>query len=480
MKFYNTIFSRNNLVLFLIILFNGQVLLAQKGTQSPYSVFGIGELNQGQYAAFAAMGGISVANSDSTIASNGNPALYSYVQRYRPIFQVGLNGRYSNFLTSTSSTTQQHLGLNQFQLALPIKKNWGASFGILPYSFTGYTITNYGIVNDDTLSQAINEGSGAITKFFLGVGYKALNTSHLDTSFSKRDTSYTLKTHVLSFGANGNFLFGSSAKTQSYEYLTNVSSYNARVNSALRLSDVSSDFGLNYQYYFRPVNSDTLVNGSISVGLTYSPGFNLRAYQDLFSHNYLGSFYGGSYTYIFDTVEFVTDFKGSVYIPEQYKLGAEYRIGWKPSRKGERLLRIGVEANYQKWSAYHENFGADFYPTYYKDRLALGFGMEYCPVIGNDPSINILARTNYRIGFNYTQTELSINGNDLTNYGMTFGLGIPVNVNSTNTSINFGASLGNMGTTDMGLINERYLGFYFGLSIIPDRNELWFVKRKYD
>jgi hypothetical protein len=63
---------------------------------------------------------------------------------------------------------------------------------------------------------------------------------------------------------------------------------------------------------------------------------------------------------------------------------------------------------------------------------------------------------------------------------MTFGLGIPVNVNSTNTSINFGASLGSMGTTESGLISEKYFGFYFGLSIIPDRNELWFVKRKYD
>jgi len=479
MKFYNTIFNRNNAVLFLIIVFNSSVL-AQKGTQSPYSVFGVGELNQGQYAAFAAMGGVSVANSDSTIATNSNPALYSYVERYRPIFQIGLNGRFSTFSTTSNSTVQRHMGLNQFQLALPIKKNWGASIGILPYSFTGYTVTNYSIVGDDTLSQAINEGSGAITRAFLGVGYKAINHSYRDTSFSKRDTSYTLKTHVLSLGVNGNFLFGSSTKTQSYEFLTNVNSYNSRVNTALRLSDISADFGLNYQYFFRPANTDSIANGSVSIGLTYAPGFQLRAYQDLYSHNYVGSFYGGSYTYIYDTVELVRNFKGAVYIPEQYKLGAEYRIGWKPSRKGERLLRIGVEANFQKWSAYHEKFESDVYPSYYKDRLGLGVGLEYCPVIGNDPTINILARTNYRLGFNYTQTELTVNGTDLVNYGMTFGFGIPLNVNSTNTTINFGGSLGNMGTTDNGLINEKYVGFYFGLSIIPDRNELWFVKRKYD
>src|SRR5687768_5721209 len=149
MKFYNIIFNRNNAVLFLIIVFNSN-LLAQKGTQSPYSVFGIGELNQEQYAAFSSMGGISIANSDSTIASNGNPALYSYLQRNRPVFQVGMNGRFSTFSTTTNSTAQRHLGLNQFQLALPIKKKWGASIGILPYSFTGYTITNFDIEDGDT------------------------------------------------------------------------------------------------------------------------------------------------------------------------------------------------------------------------------------------------------------------------------------------------------------------------------------------
>lgn len=478
MKFFNTTSLIHRLSLILILC--SGLAFSQKGTQSPYSFFGIGELNQGQYAAYSAMGGISVANSDSTIATNTNPALYPFVQRYRPIFQVGLAGRLSTFSTSSATSTQQTAGLNQFQLALPIKKKWGMSFGLLPYSFTGYTITNYDVSGADTMGQAINEGSGAITKVFLGLGYKPLSTSSIDTNYTKKDTSYILKRHILSIGANGNFLFGSSSKTQAYEFLSGASAYNSRVVTGLRLSDVAADFGINYQYYFKPVHVANSKSGSISIGATYAPGFKLRAFQDVFSHNYLGSFYGGSFTYIYDTVEYVTNFEGSVYIPEQYRVGAEYRIGWQPSRKGERLLRIGFEANFQRWSSYSQNFGSEYKPTYYKDRLGLAMGVEYCPVIGNDRSISVLSRTNYRFGFYYNQTEIQVNTTSLTNYGMTFGFGIPVNVNSTNTSINFGASLGNMGTTEAGLINEKYLGFYFGLSIIPDKNELWFVKRKYD
>lgn len=476
MKYLNTICTRINYFAIVCFCLSANAL-AQKSTQSPYSAFGIGELNQGEYATFYSMANISVANSDSTVVNSNNPASYAYYNRYRPVFQVGMNGRYSNFSTESNSSTQANFGLNQIQLGLPIKKRWGAAFGLMPYSFTGYTITNYTVDGEDTLTRSINDGSGAITKVYIGVGYKAINHYKIDTNYSKKDTNYTIKGHVLSIGVNGNYLFGNSAKTQSYEYLQNQGAYNSRVRTALRINDFSSDFGFNYQYFFRPANADTLANGSISIGASYSPGFKLKAYQDLFSYTYTGSLYG---SFIYDTVEFVTDNQGKIFIPEQYKIGLEYRLGWKPSRKGERLLRIGAEVNYQEWSGYYEDFGIMEVQPYYKDRLGLGFGVEYCPVIGNDPTISILSRTNYRFGFYYTQTELQVNTTPLTNYGMTFGLGIPVNVNTTNTTINFGASLGNMGTTSAGLINERYLGFYFGISIIPDRNELWFVKRKYD
>lgn len=474
MKYYAIMLKKINL---LILTTLAAGAWSQKGTQTPYSMFGLGELNQGEYAAFMSMGGISIANSDSTIANHNNPASYAYIQRYRPIFQVGLNGRYSVFNTSNTTSSQQHVSLNQFQLALPIKKKWGASLGLVPYSFTGYTITNYEVTDGDTTAQNINDGSGAISKLFLGVAYKPLNYSKLSTHYTKRDTSYTTKTHILSLGVNGTYLFGSVARTQSHELIGLPGAYNARVKTALRINAPQVQFGINYQYYFRPAYTDSLINGSFSIGASYTPGMQLRAYHDLFAHNYKGS---GDFSYTYDTIEFVTDDKGYVYVPDQYKIGLEYRIGWKPSRKGERLLRLGAELNYQQWSAYRENFGTETSVPFYRDRLGLAFGLEFSPFVGNDPSISILSRTNYRFGFNYTQTELVLSDIGLNNYGMSFGFGIPLNVNSTNTSLNLGATFGKMGTTESGLIEEKYIGFYFGISIIPDRNELWFVKRKYD
>ena len=140
MKFYNTMFKKQRTSLFLLLMLTTFFGYAQKGTQSPYSVFGIGELDMGQYAAFSSMGGVSIACTDSTVANHNNPASYAYFNRNRPVFQVGMNGRFSNFESANANSSQQTFGLNQFQLGLPIKKNWGASLGLVPYSFTGYTI----------------------------------------------------------------------------------------------------------------------------------------------------------------------------------------------------------------------------------------------------------------------------------------------------------------------------------------------------
>ena len=136
--------------------------MAQKGTQSPYSSLGLGELNGEGYALFSSMGGVALANSDSSIVNSFNPASYSFIARNMPVFQVGLNGKASIFSTETASTNQRHFGLNQFQLGLPVKENWGIGIGIKPYTFTGYTVTKYGVDEGDTSSVQIAEGSGGL------------------------------------------------------------------------------------------------------------------------------------------------------------------------------------------------------------------------------------------------------------------------------------------------------------------------------
>ncbi|MBD3636545.1 MAG: hypothetical protein HUJ25_04320 [Crocinitomicaceae bacterium] len=481
----------------LIVVFISSVSYAQKGTHTPYSILGVGELKMNDYAAFLSMGGVSMANTDSTKVNPANPASYVYFGRLRPILQVGMNGRFSRFETTTSTTKQRHFGLNQFQLGIPIKKRWGAALGLKPYSFTGYKISNYTVEDGDSTELYTSEGSGGINKFYLGVAYQPLNFSYIKKKVRKQkdslgihlDTFKLSRHHQLSIGANVNYMFGTSERSRTYQFAQYISEYNARVNNGLRISDVMYEFGLNYQLKWGVSNSDgkSLKGNSVSIGASYSPGIRLRAFQDLFAYSYqnFGTMFNGSEN-IQDTIEYVRDNQGSIYIPTSYKGGIEFRLGPISSSRSSQL-RLGIDARYQQWSQYTEDFGSTF-DNQLKDRLQLGFGLEWTPVTNKSELFNapLFSKMQYRMGFTYTMTELQFetspgNYTGLTSYGMSFGVGIPVTIiRNSNTNINFGANLGNLGTTENGLIQEKYVGLFFGLSITPGNGDLWFIKRKYD
>lgn len=468
---------------------------AQKNTHSPYSTFGVGELKNNDYTPFYSMGGVSLAAVDSGVVNHSNPASYAYFGRYRPILQVGLDGRISNFETATSSSNQRFFSLNQFQLGLPIKKNWGAAIGLKPYSFSGYLISNYVVEDGDTTSLFTNEGSGGISKFYIGVGYLPLNVKKsVYKQVSYKDTSGTLVndslrvtySNKLSIGANASYLFGSAQRDKSFQYVSSLYGRNAKVENALRFSDFIYEFGLNYEFGWRSSRSNgskTKAN-SFAIGATYSPAIKVKAFQDLYSYSYLnfGGFNGAEVDV--DTVEYIRDNQGSVMLPESYNIGIEYRIGPKGVENSS-VLRIGADLRYQKWSNYTEVFGED-YTNNLKDRMKMGLGLEFTPIALPATRDPFFGKLKYRLGGYYTMTELSVlnsanNYTDLTAYGMSFGIGIPVTIiRNSNTNINFGANFGSMGTTADGLIREKFIGLSFGVSITPGNGNYWFLKRKYD
>ena len=482
------------LILLFVLCLWGDYSMAQKGTQSPYSSYGIGELNRRSYASISGMGGVSVASTDSTVVNSNNPASYAFFSRNKPIFQVGLSGKTSDFSNATSSSTQRHFGLNQFQLGLPIKKNWGIGVGIKPYSFTGYTITNFDIVDQDTLGQAVSEGSGGIRIANLGLGYKPLNAykkaykprvlmDSLGNVISRDSVGYW-KTRTLSFGFNANYLFGTSLNTRSNEFLPSYgSNFNARVQNGIRMSGYTFEFGASYQIGRITATKNT----SLSIAGSYTPAMAVRAFEDILTYSYVGSYYKGETTGIVDTIEFADNVEGKLYMPDVYKIGVEYRIG---SVRGNRsMLRLAAEVNYETWSNFKSEFGtvtSDVNSM--KDRLFVAAGIEWNPstISGmRNNTTSFLSRLKYRVGVNYTDTELKINNNlgeisTVQDYGMSFGIGIPVSISNASTNINIGANFGALGSTENGLIKENYIGFQVGISITPGNGDYWFVKRKYD
>jgi hypothetical protein len=66
-----------------------------------------------------------------------------------------------------------------------------------------------------------------------------------------------------------------------------------------------------------------------------------------------------------------------------------------------------------------------------------------------------------------------INEKEINNFGITFGIGLPM---ANFSNLNLGFELGRRGTTDADLIEESYLKVNVGLSL----NDKWFRKRQID
>ena len=78
----------------------------------------------------------------------------------------------------------------------------------------------------------------------------------------------------------------------------------------------------------------------------------------------------------------------------------------------------------------------------------------------------------YRAGFRYENTGLVIKDKSIEDYGMNFGLGLPLGY----SKIDLGFEIGVRGTQYYNLIRENYFNISVGLSL----SDKWFKKRKID
>ena len=83
-------------------------------------------------------------------------------------------------------------------------------------------------------------------------------------------------------------------------------------------------------------------------------------------------------------------------------------------------------------------------------------------------------RVTYRAGFHFENTGLEINNETINEFGMSFGVGLPVGNMFSNA--NLGVEFGKKGTTNQNLIQENFFRLQISLSL----NDRWFEKRKYN
>jgi len=416
---------------------------AQEGTASPYSFYGIGSLKFKGTVENRSMGGLSIYR-DSIHVNMRNPASFTgpnllmFNNESRPVkYTVG--GGYSSTdlksdsgTANVSSTTFDYLALN-----FPVGK-FGVALGLMPYTAVGYKLESE---NDEGFTTNRFNGEGGLNKAFLGVAYSI--------------------TDNFSIGVNAQYNFG-NIQNSAIEYRFDNDGLplfaQSRESNRSDLSGLNFDFGV---YYKSKLNESL----ELTTAFTFTPESNITSQnQRLFSTVNIGN---SGTEIITNTVEADLEAQGlletDLVLPSSFSFGA----GLGQPRK----WFVGAEYESQKTSNF-ENILYQTSVTNYEDAYRFSFGGFFVPEYNSFSSY--FKRLIYRAGLRMEKTGLNIQNESINEFGISFGVGIPVGDFGSNANV--GLEIGRRGTTNSNLIQENFINFQISLSL----NDRWFQKRKYD
>ena len=112
----------------------------------------------------------------------------------------------------------------------------------------------------------------------------------------------------------------------------------------------------------------------------------------------------------------------------------------------------------------------------------MSFGFRWTPNLDfANSNKSILSKSTYSIGGHQTTSFILIDQNSLENYGINFGLTIPLLSSRSFSTMNLGFEFGKLGNINNNNIEENYINFAIGFTMAPDtRYDRWFRKRQYD
>ena len=424
-------------------------VFAQQGTASPYSFYGIGSLKFKGTVENRSMGGISVY-LDSIHLNLRNPAsyvgknveAYPYDGESRPV-KFAVAGTTSNVTLKGNSgeADGNSATFDYIALSVPIGK-FGFGFGLMPYTSVGYKLDDIND-NDDIINRF--RGEGGVNRVYAGFGYRISNK--------------------LSAGVDFNYNFGNiqnSAIEFAYTPDGDLVELQTREDSRSDLSGLNVNFGLAYKTKI----SEKL---ELSATATFAPESKLTSDNGR-AISTIEVTTTGTET-VLNSVEVDLDSqnlrKTDLTLPSRWSLGTG--IGQPKS------WFVGAEYTLQNTS----NFSNPFYTndvSSFENASQFSLGGFYIP--DYDAFTGYFKRVVYRAGVNFANTGLVVKNESIKEFGISFGLGLPVGQRSRDpfSNLNLGLEIGKRGTTNNNLIQENFINFNVSLSL----NSRWFRQKKYN
>ena len=402
----------------MLVVMLGVITVQAQIVTTPYSKMGYGMLNDNVSSIQRSMGGVGYAMRGGRIVNVMNPASYAHVDSLTFLWDVGID--LSNLWSKENDNKGYNFsgGLDYLTAQFRIAKRLGGSFGLVPYSQVGYTYG--GSIEGGADSRS---GSGGFNQLYFGLGYEPLKN--------------------LSLGFNFAYLFGTTANTT--QIFSVSTSYFERT---MKIRDWNAQFGMQYSL---PISKG---RDLLTVGFTYQPK---------------KSFHGETWGTSFDSQDSKVDTIGYTKLGGKFEQPAS--IGAGVSYNINHKLTIEADYTYQKWSGvkYEPIAGFESESMQFDDRWKAALGLQFTP----NKRGSYVGAMSFRAGVFYNHDYMNYNGNNVRDYGVSVGLGLPTPA-PNKTTVNLGVEWRHRETSPVHLITENYLNITLGVNF----NEMWFWKSR--
>ena len=417
---------------------------AQSSTShSPYSQFGLGQMREDQLPQTRSMGGITSGvryQSGLPILNISNPASYSAFSL--AILDAGLYGNVTQLAKSGSQGHTADFAFSHFAFGFTLNKTngpklGGVSFGLMPYSDVGYNTASTRQIDNIPYKSSL-VGEGGVNKAYVGYGVSILPG--------------------FSIGANAGFLFGNLYDKSMIEFPYEAGMYNTVQTRTRQIRGATFDYGAQY---FKALGNK--MNLTIGYNGSLNNTVNSKT-SSLTTLTQTDPSLGDNGQVAIDTSAMDMLSNRNINLPLKHSVGFTLSKGVNWS--------VGADFKYADWSNFQTEQGQ---PKLGKN-MGIAVGGQFKP----DPtSMKYLNVVDYRLGFRYNKSHISVDNHRLTDMAVTVGLGLPLpenNFGRTFSNVNISAEFGQQGTMNYNLVRERYININLGFTL----NDAWFKRRSYD
>lgn len=387
------------LLVFLLFCFSE---VSSQTTYSPYSIFGLGYIEDNSIGPSKAMGGTGIGFLSQKSINIQNPASYSGLDSLLTIYEMGMFAKYTMFSTNTSNQSLVNANFKYAVMGFRVTPWLATSFGLAPYSSVGYNINaKVAIEGSNQEFQKTYSGDGGVNQVYLGGSVNLIRN--------------------LSLGFNAAYLFGNITTNES----SNM--FNYTLKDITYVSNFNFNYGLNYQI--------NLKKWICNLGLTYNNSKTLQTKN----------------TVTIETNNESEEFKGE---SNRYTIPRSVGAGIAISTKD--YFSAGFDYEWSNWEKVKvANALAN---TRNSNRFSLG--VEF-PSLGIKKGTGKMIF--YRFGAEYRQSYLIINNTPINYFAVTLGSGIPLK--GVISVINVSLELGQNGTTKKGLFRENFATLHLDLAL---------------